>query len=319
MQTIVTGATGLVGGGLTQRIKGTVPMMGRADCDITKQEEILSWIKSRGIVGPVNLIHCAADPIVSRPVSELEAQIKNNVLAFYNMVEVLHAEKLLTKESRIVNISSASVYGNNKQIFHTSPVKPETYYGVTKLAAELVGMAFEHREGIKTVSVRPVAVVGPGARHGMVPDVADKVMKAYLDQSTELKLMSNSIKPFVHVSDLQDAIAALVRMPKECWASCHNFVNVGPEDNVSVENVVKAMWDYLCDQYGKKPLPVLTWEGSWKGDGKEIRYVTNVQARTFLGWKPAYTTSIDAVMAAARPLLEVKVISPNPLIGLNCK
>ena len=298
-KTLITGSTGLVGGGLEKKVKGAVPMMGRAECDVTEQESLVKWLSEKGVESPVNLIHCAADPIVSQPSSKFKWQLENNVVGLYNLLELLP----LDERSRVVNISSATVYGSNKKIFPDSPMKPESYYAVTKLASELLGIAFREMHGTKTVSVRPVAVVGERATHGMLPDICRKIMKAYEENTNELILMSNSVKPFVHVDDLQDALAALIRMPDECWVECPVGINVGPEDNVSVEDVVKAAWDYLCSLEGQKPLPKLLWEGSWKGDAKEIKYGSNVQARTFLGWKPKYKTSLDAAMAVAKNLL----------------
>jgi len=74
------------------------------------------------------------------------------------------------KQSRVevlVYSSSAAIYGELKTeiVDETHPIEPESYYGVSKLAAEKYILAFSKLYGIKTVALRYFNVYGINQRY----------------------------------------------------------------------------------------------------------------------------------------------------------
>jgi len=74
------------------------------------------------------------------------------------------------KESRVevlVYSSSTAIYGELKTeiVDETHPIEPESYYGVSKLAAEKYILAFSKLYGIKTIVLRYFNVYGINQRY----------------------------------------------------------------------------------------------------------------------------------------------------------
>jgi UDP-glucuronate 4-epimerase len=131
--------------------------------DLTGAVEEIDWT----LVDAV--IHLAGQPGV-RPswTADFSGYLKDNVLATKALLDAIRRSGFA---GRLVYASSSSVYGERSHgdILHESdPCRPFSPYGVTKLAAEHLVMAYGANFGLDVVALRYFTVYGPGQR----PDMA---------------------------------------------------------------------------------------------------------------------------------------------------
>ncbi len=237
---------------------------------------------------PDIVVHCAAvsnlrdarnDPGVTRV----------NVVGTHNLL--LHCPP----KTRFVYLSSASVYGNaNADCWEAFTALPTSVYSASKLAGEELVRVFARQGKIVPLILRPVAMVGKGATHGLVRDVAEKVKSP----GRELPLCGifpGSDKPFVHVRDVADFITYCLRYD----VTAPNTYNVGPLGGMTVADVAR----HALEIFGVEK--ELSWDGRpWEGDNPVVRIDNAAAVRA--GYRPDYSDSVSAVRAA---LFEYKGLS----------
>jgi UDP-glucuronate 4-epimerase len=106
----------------------------------------------------------AAFPGLTRSWSELEAYVSCNVLAVSRLIDACMRQNV----RRFVQASTSSVYGEfaiGDEQQRTQPVSP---YGMSKLAAESLLLAYVHAHGFPAVILRYFSIYGPRQR----PDMA---------------------------------------------------------------------------------------------------------------------------------------------------
>jgi UDP-glucose 4-epimerase len=101
--------------------------------------------------------------------------VRNNILGTQLLLEACRDRQL----KKFVYASSSSVYGDSDElpIKETSPVRPVSPYGVTKLSGEQLAYLYFKGYGVPVVSLRYFTVYGPRQR----PDMAfHKFLKAVI-------------------------------------------------------------------------------------------------------------------------------------------
>jgi UDP-glucose 4-epimerase len=98
------------------------------------------------------LFHEAAHPgVQSSWGNDFDTYVKNNIQATQRILEVAKDVKTLEK---IVLASSSSVYGNQSGKTHEdTPPRPVSPYGVTKLAAENLGVVYHQNFSLPITSL----------------------------------------------------------------------------------------------------------------------------------------------------------------------
>ncbi|MCI0482214.1 MAG: NAD-dependent epimerase/dehydratase family protein [Candidatus Dadabacteria bacterium] len=98
--------------------------------------------------------------------ARFDEYVRNNILGTQLLLEACRDREL----KRFVYASSSSVYGDSDElpIKETSPVKPVSPYGVTKLSGEQLAYLYYKGYGVPVVSLRYFTVYGPRQR----PDMA---------------------------------------------------------------------------------------------------------------------------------------------------
>ena len=113
------------------------------------------------IVEDVEFIyHLAAQPGISAT-TPYEKYVRNNLNATYNLLE---AVKSLSNLKLFVNVATSSIYGKYAYDSEDKAPKPTSYYGVTKLAAEQLVLAYQREQGLPACSLRIFSVLGPRER-----------------------------------------------------------------------------------------------------------------------------------------------------------
>jgi nucleoside-diphosphate-sugar epimerase len=107
--------------------------------------------------------------------------------------------------NRFVLASSSSVYGDAARYptCETDPTRPLSPYGVTKLAAEHLGMLYAVNYGVPTVCLRYFTVYGPGQR----PDMAFTRFCQAVRTGGQIELYGTGeqVRDFTYVEDVVEA------------------------------------------------------------------------------------------------------------------
>ncbi|HUF97990.1 MAG TPA: NAD-dependent epimerase/dehydratase family protein, partial [Ilumatobacter sp.] len=161
--------------------------------------------------GAQAIIHLAAQPGVRDSWNEFDTYTELNVLATKRLLDFA----LDAGVHRFVCASSSSVYGD-APAYPTSedaPTVPRSPYGITKLAAERLSVAYALERGLRTVSLRFFTVFGPGQR----PDMAIErlIRAAHLGDTFPMFGDGSQIRDFTYVGDVAraNAMCALVDLP----------------------------------------------------------------------------------------------------------
>jgi nucleoside-diphosphate-sugar epimerase len=193
---LVTGAAGFIGSHLSERLVADGHSVVGVDAFIPyyprelKVANLESLRTSQGFefreldlrtddLGPVvsggdAVIHEAATPGLPRSWTDFELYVSCNVSATQRLLEAVSQAGV----SRYVQVSTSSVYGREAVGDETVPVRPISPYGVTKLAAEHLALAYRDLHALPVVILRYFSIYGPRQR----PDMAYNIMtEAMLD------------------------------------------------------------------------------------------------------------------------------------------
>jgi UDP-glucose 4-epimerase len=132
--------------------------------------------------------------------------VRNNISGTQLLLEACKDRRL----KKFVYASSSSVYGDSEElpVRETSPLKPVSPYGVTKLSGEQLAYLYYKGYGVPVVSLRYFTVYGPGQR----PDMAfHRFLRAVmLGEEIEVYGTGEQTRDFTFISDAVDAnVAAL--------------------------------------------------------------------------------------------------------------
>jgi UDP-glucose 4-epimerase len=148
------------------------------------------------------IVHTAA---MSHPGLSIELPLTTFAANIDGTIHLFEAARMAGVK-RIVNFSSECSYGHqvgDGPMDEDTPQKPLTPYGVTKVAAELLGSVYNDLYGLDVVSLRVTEIYGPGLR---MPEVLrDMLVAALRGKKFELSPGGDHRFQFIHVEDVARA------------------------------------------------------------------------------------------------------------------
>lgn len=232
MRALVTGAAGFIGSTLCERLAAQGHEVTAVDCltayyDPAQKRsnlEVLSALQGVRFVaedlrtadlGPLLdgvdvVFHQSGQPGVRASwESGFASYVEHNVLVTQRLLEAVRGRDV----RRFVFASSSSVYGN-APAYPTSEVdlpRPQSPYGVTKLAAEHLCSLYARTFDVPTVSLRYFTVYGPRQR----PDMAiHRMMEAALSGAPfPLYGDGRQVRDFTFVQDVVEANLCAATQP----------------------------------------------------------------------------------------------------------
>lgn len=146
---------------------------------------------------PDYIFHFAGYGNMAQQTDEIE-MIQGNTMCLMNL---LMASKDYKYKS-FINISSSSVYGVKKHPMHeTNSLDATSFYGVTKIASELLVKAFVEKYDKPVVNVRPFSVYGEGeAQFRLIPTLIRCLKK------NEPITLAPGMHDWVYISDFIEAL-----------------------------------------------------------------------------------------------------------------
>lgn len=188
------------------------------------------------------VFHLAANPYIPPSVENPVYDYHENLENSFALLETL---RQMNSPPRLVNVSSAAVYGNPARlpIHETDPTVPISPYGVSKLAAERYVAVYSQLYGIPAASMRFFSVYGPRQHKQVIFDFLRKLRV----NPARLEILGDGSqeRDFTYVADVVQAmILAATNAPAQGEA-----YNVASGKSISIAELVTA-W---CDVLGLAP------------------------------------------------------------------
>jgi UDP-glucuronate 4-epimerase len=295
MKILVTGAAGFIGSHLSERLAAlghevtgvdsfnpyySRELKERNVADIKKKgvqfaERDLVTDDLSGIAGTTDVVfHLAAQPGISDAVP-FENFKRNNIDATYALLEACRKNPKL---KMFVNIATSSVYGRFADGNEETAPKPTSYYGVTKLAAEQLALAYYRDKGLPVSSARLFSVYGERER----PEkMYTKLIKS-IAEGIEFPLYEGSElhkRSYTYVGDIVDGFVAMLDHLENIKGEIFNF---GTEKVITTAEGISIVEEIM----GKKAKIIKVPKRA--GDQQETSAVID-KARRVLGYNPITT------------------------------
>ena len=235
MRALVTGAAGFIGSHILERcaergwlVTGVDSFDDYYDAGLKRRNVTSVRARFPGIdVSEVNLatddlgplletvdvvFHQAGQPGVrSSWGRSFDTYVSNNVLATQRLLEACKESSI----SRLVYASSSSVYGDalTYPTLEDDVPRPQSPYGVSKLAGEHLCSLYARNHGLPAVSLRYFTVYGPRQR----PDMATQRLIRSALYGEEFQLFGDGakVRDFTFVADVVEANFAAALRPVE--------------------------------------------------------------------------------------------------------
>ena len=219
MNILVTGSNGFIGSHVVKWLKNkgcfVIGLDRTADstsdtdeyvfCDLYTEDT--GHIFEKISVGKLDaIVHLAAD--MRKEPHTIEV-IKNNCVGAQRLLELCRDKNI----GVFVQLSSLPVIGSPSElpITESHPVKPPTVYHCTKIMQELLANYAFYTYGVRTVSYRKTAPVGPRMNPKTILPVF--VQKALAGEDIVLLGKGTRRQTYVHVTDIAQAIYKAVISP----------------------------------------------------------------------------------------------------------
>lgn len=181
-----------------------------------------------------------------------------NTIGMFNL-----AHTLVESKTRLIHISSVSVYGSADQCDETSPLNPETSYAVAKAAAERI--LSNCLDPDQLTILRLSNLYGYGQLKGVVAYLLRSLKE---DQKLFFNNAGNLIRSYLHTEDCVGVIAHFIS--ESVQSGIYNVV--GP-DQLSIVDLVKMAEAILGVEYETHYEQVEPWENIHALSDEKIRAV----------------------------------------------
>ncbi len=290
MKVLVTGGAGFIGPHIIDRLMKKGDMVRVFDNLSTGDLSNISRYISTGAVelirGDVRdlaavkgaaegcelIYHLAAQSSVPRSTEDPQGDMEVNIGGTHNVLMAAREQG-----SKVVFASSSVVYGKSVKAptEEAAPLRPYSFYGVSKTAAENYCSVYSELFEVPTVILRLFNIYGPGTNKGLMIDLYRKLMRD--PKRLDVLGSGNQKKDYLYIDDTVDVfMMAPERSP--CRGEAYN---IGLGESYTVFEVADMMFSIL----GLQGVQIRAQGGvSWLGD-VELTQPSVMKAELEMGWK----------------------------------
>ena len=227
-----------------------------------------------------------------------------NIRGTFNVIEACVKKQV----KRLVYSSSASVYGDaiKEPMDENHPFNNKNFYGATKIAAEAMLTAYQHRYGLNFVGLRYMNVYGPRQDYqGAYIAVIMKMLDA-IDRGESPTIMGDGSEAFDFIAVEDCGIANICAMKSDI--SGKNY-NVGTGKRTSLKDLAELMIKITDSQKGIKfsPRSEATFVKNRIGDprnaSKDLKFKSSIDLedglKKLINWRSNHLEEVRARQISA--------------------
>ena len=240
------------------------------------------------------IFHAAAQPGISST-TPYEQYVRNNLDATHNLLE---AVKLLPNLCCFVNIATSSIYGRFAYDTEDMVPKPTSFYGVTKLAAEQLVLAYNRELELPACSLRIFSVIGPRER----PEkLFTKLIRSLIIEEP-FPLFEGSLdhlRSYTAVTDIMKGFLAVLNQPDKAIGE---IFNIGSDKDIKTSEGIALVEEIMGKKAKFKMMP--------KRLGDQMHTKANIdKARSILNYEPK--TSLEEILRKQVTWYKEKIYTPG--------
>jgi nucleoside-diphosphate-sugar epimerase len=280
---LLTGANGFVGSHLMDRLRtmnadvrcfvhpatSTVRAAAQAESvegDITDGEDVYAAMENVSTV-----IHLAGIAAVEAAQSSPNDAFRVNTLGTQNVLEAARRRGAI----RVVVMSTAHVFGPAVRlpVNEDHPVAPASIYAATKLAADVMALAYARNFGVPVTVLRPFNIYGP--RQSTAAVIPSIVAQAVSGQPVQVR----DVRPrrdFVYIEDVVEAL--LLAAATDTAAG--QAIILASGEAVSVASIVRRVVTLVSGYDAVAP--------EEPEPGPDCVFGDAARAKALLGWRPRF-------------------------------
>lgn len=239
MKIVILGGRGFIGFNLVNLFQ----QQGHEIKTHTREEFIHIAKLSKYLENSDVVINCIGSANVGFSYTNTSEDFESNMGVVRSILEILREQNL--NHVKFINLSSASVYGNPKQlpIKESDTIQPLSPYGFHKSISELLLKEYSQCFGLKTLSLRIFSAYGNGQKKLLLWDLHEKI------QSSTGKIVlwgtGNESRDFIHIED----IAQQIQLAIDHAEFVGEAINVANGVEVKISEVVELYQKYYPKKF----------------------------------------------------------------------
>jgi UDP-glucose 4-epimerase len=237
------------------------------------------------------VFHLAANSDIAAGLTNTRLDLELNLLTTVAVLEAMRAHEV----KRLFFASTSAIFGETQALLHEDfgPLRPISFYGASKLAAEAYISVYAYTFGVRAVVLRFPNVVGERATHGVIFDFLRKLR----GDKDKLQVLGdgNQSKPYLYVRDLIDAI--LITWDRaDAPFNVYHAAGIG---TTSVREIAKIV--VAAAGCANTHIVFTGGDRGWPGDVPSFHY--DASRLSGLGWHPkrnsteAVRHAVDCILA----------------------
>lgn len=207
--------------------------------------------------------------------------LQANVIGTKNILDAGYA---VNPDCRILVVSSSAVYGypGEVPISESTPLRPLSEYGISKMAQEAVAL-MHHTQNNSCVSIaRPFNLAGPGQPESFIcGKLVRQVVHIEQQKKTTLDLLeTTSSRDIIDVRDVIRGYRAIISHPDFSGKCSGRAFNLGSGNAYPVSSIIRTLEEITHQHYPVNLPPEILQPAipSQKSDNAQITLLT--------GWRP---------------------------------